>query len=106
VIAQRVSATLVSLQLSNIAKRRASQLSGGERRRVAIGRAIVLKPRVLLLDEPLVSLDPELKKSIAKHIRCVHDEIGATTVFVTHDENEANELSDRVVTMEQLNSDT
>ena len=105
-IAQRVSEMLGSLQLSNIANRRASQLSGGERRRVAIGRATIVKPRVLLLDEPLVSLDQELKVSIATLIRQVHNEIGATTLFVTHDQNEAKDFGDRVVTMEDLNSNT
>ena len=105
-IAHRVSETLSSLQLSNIATRRASQLSGGERRRVAIGRATIVKPRVLLLDEPLVSLDQELKESIATLIRQVHDELGASTLFVTHDQHEANDFGDRVVTREELNSDT
>jgi len=105
-IAQRVSEMLGSLQLSNIANRRASQLSGGERRRVAIGRATIVKPRVLLLDEPLVSLDQELKESIATLIRQVHKEIGATTLFVTHDQTEAKDFGDRVVTMEELNSNT
>ena len=105
-IAQRVSEMLGSLQLSNIANRRASQLSGGERRRVAIGRATIVKPRVLLLDEPLVSLDQELKESIATLIRQVHNEIGATTLFVTHDQNEAKDFGDRVVTMQDLNSNT
>ena len=105
-IAQRVSELLGSLQLSNIAKRRASQLSGGERRRVAIGRATIVKPRVLLLDEPLVSLDQELKELIATLIRQVHNEIGATTLFVTHDQNEAKDFGDRVVKMEDLNSNT
>ena len=105
-IAQRVSEMLGSLQLSNIANRRASQLSGGERRRVAIGRATIVKPRVLLLDEPLVSLDQELKESIATLIRQVHNEIGATTLFVTHDQTEAKDFGDRVVTMEDLNSNT
>ena len=105
-IAQRVSEMLGSLQLSNIANRRASQLSGGERRRVSIGRATIVKPRTLLLDEPLVSLDQELKELIATLIRQVHNEIGATTLFVTHDQNEAKEFGDRVVTMEDLNSNT
>lgn len=105
-VAQRVTELLRLLQLSNIATRRASQLSGGERRRVAIGRAIILKPRVLLLDEPLVSLDLELKESITTLVRQVHDEIGATTLFVTHDQHEAIEFVDRVVTMDDLNSNT
>ncbi len=104
VITQRVSEALDSLQLSNIARRRVSQLSGGERRRVAIGRAIVVKPRVLLLDEPLVSLDQKLKESIASLIRQVHDGIGATTLFVTHDQGEAVDVGDRAVAMEQLNA--
>ena len=105
-IAQIVSEALDSLQLSKIAGRRASQLSGGEQRRVAIGRAIILQPRVLLLDEPLVSLDQELKDSIAQLIRRVHDEIGATTLFVTHDQVEAETLCDRVVAMISLSSNT
>jgi len=105
-IAQRVYETLGSLHLSNIASRRASKLSGGERRRVAIGRATIVKPRILLLDEPLVSLDQELKESIAMLIRRVHDEIGATTLFVTHDQHEVNDFGGSVVTMEELNSNT
>ena len=92
--------------LRPLAKRTPGSLSGGERRRVAIARALAASPSLLLLDEPLVSLDQELKELIATLIRQVHNEIGATTLFVTHDQNEAKEFGDRVVTMEDLNSNT
>ncbi|MEE2912395.1 MAG: ATP-binding cassette domain-containing protein [Planctomycetota bacterium] len=102
-IEQRVVEILKSLQLSNISNRIASQLSGGERRRVAIGRAIILKPRLLLLDEPLISLDSELRNAISTLIQNVHNEIGATTLVVTHDQHEASNLGNRVIRMQDLN---
>jgi len=103
-IASRVQETMSALELDGIADRRASHLSGGERRRVALGRAIIVRPRVLLLDEPLVSLDQELKDSLQLVIRKVHDDVGASTLLVTHDHEEANTLADRVVAMSKLNT--
>ena len=94
-----VSQILVQLQLTNIAKQIVSTCSGGERRRVALGRAIILKPRVLLLDEPLVSLDEELRTSLQEFIKQVHDETGASTLLVTHDLNEAKAIADRVIVL-------
>ena len=94
-----VSQILTQLQLTNIAKQKVSTCSGGERRRVALGRAIILKPRVLLLDEPLVSLDEELRTSLQEFIKQVHDETGASTLLVTHDLNEAKAIADRVIVL-------
>jgi len=102
-IAKKVSELLSLLELNEIEGRRASTLSGGERRRVALGRAMILRPRVLLLDEPLVSLEQELKDSLQQMIRRVHDEVSASTLLVTHDREEANSLGDRVVSMPVLN---
>ena len=100
---KKVSELLSLLELNEIEGRRASTLSGGERRRVALGRAMILRPRVLLLDEPLVSLEQELKDSLQQMIRRVHDEVSASTLLVTHDRQEANSLGDRVVSMPVLN---
>ena len=94
-----VSQILAQLQLTNIAKQKVSTCSGGERRRVALGRAIILKPRVLLLDEPLVSLDEELRTALQEFIKQVHDETGASTLLVTHDLNEAKAIADRVIVL-------
>ena len=94
-----VSPFLAQLQLTNIAKQKVSTCSGGERRRVALGRAIILKPRVLLLDEPLVSLDEELRTALQEFIKQVHDETGASTLLVTHDLNEAKAIADRVIVL-------
>ncbi len=93
----RVLEIMEQLELTPISKRQVLKCSGGERRRVAIGRAIILKPRVLLLDEPLVSLDEELRSAMQQFIRSVHDDIGASTLVVTHDLQEADALSDRVI---------
>jgi len=96
-ISQHVKYTLHSLELLNLAKQNVSKLSGGERRRVALGRAMILKPRVLLLDEPLVSLDEELRLSLQQLIRTVHDATGASTLIVTHDKTEADSFVDRII---------
>jgi len=96
-ISQHVKHALHSLKLLNLAKQNVSKLSGGERRRVALGRAMILKPRVLLLDEPLVSLDEELRSSLQQLIRTVHDATGASTLIVTHDKTEADSIVDRII---------
>ena len=97
IMTSKVEETIEQLELGGIARRKVSKCSGGERRRVAIGRAIILKPRVLLLDEPLVSLDEELRSAMQQFIRSVHEDIGASTLVVTHDLQEADALSDRVI---------
>jgi len=75
------------------------QLSGGMQQRVGLARALAIEPRVLLLDEPFGALDAKVRKELRAWLRQLHDEIGYTTIFVTHDESEAHELADRVVTM-------
>jgi len=87
------------VQLKGLEERFTSQLSGGQRQRVALARALAIEPRVLLLDEPFGALDAKVRKELRAWLRQLHDEIGYTTIFVTHDESEAHELADRVVTM-------
>ena len=78
-----------------------AQLSGGQRQRVALARALAVDPRILLLDEPFGALDREVREDLRLALRNLHDEIGLTTVFVTHDEDEARALADRVVILER-----
>jgi sulfate transport system ATP-binding protein len=87
------------VQLKGLEERFPAQLSGGQRQRVALARALAIEPRVLLLDEPFGALDAKVRKELRAWLRQLHDEIGYTTIFVTHDESEAHELADRVVTM-------
>ncbi len=87
------------VQLNGLEKRYPAQLSGGQRQRVALARALAIEPRVLLLDEPFGALDAKVRRELRAWLRQLHDETGYTTIFVTHDENEAQELADRVVTM-------
>ena len=87
------------VQLEGFAQRYPSQLSGGQRQRVALARALAIEPRVLLLDEPFGALDAKVRKELRRWLRRLHDEMGLTTVFVTHDQEEALELADRVVVM-------
>ena len=87
------------MQLEGFAQRYPSQLSGGQRQRVALARALAIEPRVLLLDEPFGALDAKVRKELRRWLRRLHDEMGLTTVFVTHDQEEALELADRVVVM-------
>ena len=86
-------------QLTEHADKRPSQLSGGQRQRVAIARALVNKPRVLLLDEPLAALDLKLRQHMLGELRRLHDEVGITFIYVTHDQDEALSLSDRIGVM-------
>ena len=98
-IRRRAMELLDLVQLSGLEKRYPQQLSGGQRQRVALARALAIEPRVLLLDEPFGALDAQVRKELRKWLREMHDRTGHTTVFVTHDQEEALELSDRVVVM-------
>ncbi len=98
-ITRRVTKLLELIQLPDIGKRYPSQLSGGQRQRVALARALAIEPRVLLLDEPFGALDAKMRKELRHGLREIHDETGLTTVFVTHDQDEAMELADLVVVM-------
>ncbi|WP_156408119.1 sulfate ABC transporter ATP-binding protein, partial [Ensifer sp. Root127] len=87
------------VQLSGLEKRYPAQLSGGQRQRVALARAMAVEPNVLLLDEPFGALDAQVRKELRRWLREIHDRTGHTTIFVTHDQEEALELADRVVVM-------
>lgn len=101
VIRQRVMDTLKLVQLDWTAERYPSQLSGGQRQRIALARALVIEPKVLLLDEPFGALDTKVRVELRRWLRRLHDEIDVTSVFVTHDQDEALEVSDQVVIMNQ-----
>ena len=98
-IARRVSAMLEVVGLPGVEARYPHQLSGGQRQRVALARALVIEPPILLLDEPLSNLDALLRKRMRHELRDIQQRLGITTVFVTHDQDEAFEMSDRVVLM-------
>jgi sulfate transport system ATP-binding protein len=100
-IRRRALELLDLVQLSGLEKRYPSQLSGGQRQRVAFARALAIEPRVLLLDEPFGALDAKVRRDLRRWLREIHDQTGHTTVFVTHDQEEAIELADRVVVMSQ-----
>ncbi len=100
-IAERVHHLLSMVQLDGLAMRYPSQLSGGQRQRVALARALAIQPRVLLLDEPFGALDAQVRKELRRWLRRLHDELKITGVFVTHDQEEALEVADRVVVMNQ-----
>ncbi len=95
----KVDAALELVEMSSYAKRRPSQLSGGQQQRVALARALVLEPSVLLLDEPLGALDAKLRHSLRAQLTSLQREVGITFVFVTHDQEEALEMSDRLAVM-------
>ena len=99
-IARRVEELLDLVQLSNLGKRYPAQLSGGQRQRVALARALAVEPRILLLDEPFGALDAKVRKDLRRWLRELHDRMGLTSIFVTHDQEEALELADRVVVMD------
>jgi sulfate transport system ATP-binding protein len=99
-IRARVEHLLELVQLPGLGDRYPSQLSGGQRQRVALARALAIEPRVLLLDEPFGALDARVRKDLRRWLRALHRETGVTTVFVTHDQDEALELADRVVLMQ------
>jgi sulfate transport system ATP-binding protein len=100
-IRKRASTLLDLVQLSGLEKRYPAQLSGGQRQRVALARAMAIEPKVLLLDEPFGALDAQVRRELRRWLREIHDATGHTTVFVTHDQEEALELADRVVVMSQ-----
>jgi len=99
-IARRVEELLDLVQLSGLGKRYPAQLSGGQRQRVALARALAVEPRFLLLDEPFGALDAKVRKDLRRWLRGLHDRLGLTSIFVTHDQEEALELADRVVVMD------
>ena len=94
---ERVKTALDTVQLSHLGDRRARQLSGGQQQRVALARAIVSRPKVLLLDEPLSNLDARLREDMQVELIEIHKNLGLTTLFVTHDQEEALSLSDRII---------
>jgi sulfate/thiosulfate transport system ATP-binding protein len=99
VIRKKVLELLELVQLDWLADRFPSQLSGGQRQRIALARALAVEPRVLLLDEPFGALDAKVRKELRRWLRRLHDELHITSIFVTHDQEEALEVSDRVVLM-------
>ena len=98
-IKDRVNKLLEMIQLPDLANRYPTQLSGGQKQRVALARALATKPRILLLDEPFGALDAKVRKDLRRWLRALHDEFHFTSIFVTHDQEEALELSDQVVVM-------
>jgi sulfate transport system ATP-binding protein len=100
-IRHRVHELLKLVQLDWLAERFPSQLSGGQRQRIALARALAVEPRVLLLDEPFGALDAKVRKELRRWLRRLHDELHITSIFVTHDQEEALEVADRVVLMDR-----
>lgn len=100
VIAEKVEDVAHLLSLTDYLKRRPSQLSGGQRQRVALGRAIVRNPDLFLLDEPLSNLDAKLRNKMRSEILALHDRLGATFIYVTHDQTEAMTMGDKIVVMQ------
>lgn len=98
-IKARVNELLALIQLEGLGDRYPSQLSGGQRQRVALARALAVQPQVLLLDEPFGALDAKVRKELRAWLRNLHDEIHVSTIFVTHDQEEAMEISDEIVIM-------
>jgi putative spermidine/putrescine transport system ATP-binding protein len=100
-IAQKIDAMLAMLRLDGLAGRKVTQLSGGQRQRVALGRALVISPQILLLDEPLSNLDARIREDVRHEIRTLQRELGITTVHVTHDREEAMVMADRIVILDR-----
>ncbi|MEX6663588.1 ABC transporter ATP-binding protein [Pseudomonas sp. W2-17] len=98
---QRVAEVLKLVELNEFAARYPHQLSGGQCQRVALARSLVTRPRLLLLDEPLSALDARIRKHLREQIRAIQQELGLTTIFVTHDQEEALTMSDRIFLMNQ-----
>jgi spermidine/putrescine transport system ATP-binding protein len=97
--AKRVGEALELVSMSEFARRKADQLSGGQQQRVALARALVLRPQVLLLDEPLGALDAQLRKNLQVELKALQADVGITFIFVTHDQGEALTMSDRIAVM-------
>ncbi|MXP55712.1 sulfate/thiosulfate ABC transporter ATP-binding protein CysA [Pantoea sp. Seng] len=102
-IKQRVTRLLEMVQLAHLANRFPAQLSGGQKQRVALARALAVEPQILLLDEPFGALDAQVRKELRRWLRQLHEELKFTSVFVTHDQEEAMEVADSVVVMSQGN---
>ena len=100
-IRKRVGELLKLIHLEGLAARYPSQLSGGQRQRVALARALAIEPKVLLLDEPFGALDAKVRQNLRRWLRRLHDEIHVTSILVTHDQDEALEVADRIVVMNQ-----
>ncbi|HYI96586.1 MAG TPA: sulfate ABC transporter ATP-binding protein [Bryobacteraceae bacterium] len=100
-IREKVTELLQLIQLEGLANRYPSQLSGGQRQRVALARALAIEPKILLLDEPFGALDAKVRQGLRRWLRKLHDEIHITSVLVTHDQEEALEVADRIVVMNQ-----
>jgi sulfate transport system ATP-binding protein len=98
-IADRVEELLALVQLPGLGSRYPSQLSGGQRQRVALARALARNPRILLLDEPFGALDAKVRRELREALRQIHDDLGLTSIFVTHDHEEAFTLADRVAVL-------
>jgi ABC-type Fe3+/spermidine/putrescine transport system ATPase subunit len=98
-IKERVRDLLRLVQLPDVEGRKPSQLSGGQQQRIALARALVIQPKVLLFDEPLSNLDAKLRESLRVELRQIQQKVGITSIFVTHDQEEALALSDRIVVM-------
>ncbi|TBA94381.1 polyamine ABC transporter ATP-binding protein (plasmid) [Rhizobium ruizarguesonis] len=98
-IKSKVDQVLETVQLGGYGSRRISELSGGQRQRIALARAIVFKPRILLMDEPLSALDKNLRERMQLELRTMHEQLGMTTVLVTHDQREALTMSDRIAVL-------
>jgi putative spermidine/putrescine transport system ATP-binding protein len=94
--AERVAEALTTVQLDDLGGREIDQLSGGQRQRVALARAFVFRPRILLMDEPLSALDKKLREQMQIELKHLHEQLGVTTVYVTHDQREALTMSDRI----------
>ncbi|WP_281407591.1 ABC transporter ATP-binding protein [Neorhizobium sp. P12A] len=99
VIAEKVTSALALVGLSGLEKRYPGQLSGGQQQRVALARSLVLEPKILLLDEPFSSLDAHLRIRLRDELKAIQRRLGLTTIFVTHDQEEAMSLADRIVVM-------
>ncbi len=100
-IAERVEQTLETVQLNGFGERQINQLSGGQKQRVALARAIVFSPRIVLMDEPLSALDKKLREHMQIELRHMHEKLGMTTVYVTHDQREALTMSDRIAVINE-----
>jgi sulfate/thiosulfate transport system ATP-binding protein len=100
-VREKVEELLALVQLDGLADRYPSQLSGGQRQRMALARALAVEPKVLLLDEPFGALDARVRKELRGWLRRLHEEVHQTTVLVTHDQEEAMEVADRIAVMDQ-----